>query len=307
MTDIDLIQINFDPEKLVLLNFILGFLTFGVALDIRFDDFRTIFRQPKKIIVGLISQWLLLPVFTLMLIFFFQPPASVALGLALIAACPGGNVSNYATHLARGNTALSVAMTSFVTLAALVSTPMIFGIVTQLVPATAELLEKIALDPFAVLTTIVQLIIIPLALGLYLGNRKPNLANYIRRPAQIFSLVIFVALIVGAVLGNIDAILNHLHHVFLIVIVHNCFAYIIGYYFAKANKLPEPDRRTIAIETGIQNAGLGLVIIFGFFQELGGMMLVAAWWGVWDLISVLLLGIYWNKKGLSTKVAETNV
>jgi len=296
MPDIDQIRINFNPETLALLNYVLGFLTFGVALDIRFDDFRKIFQQPKKVIVGLTSQWLLLPIFTLILIYFFQPPPSVALGLALIAACPGGNVSNYASHLAKANTALSVTMTSFVTSMSLVSTPLIFGIVTQLVPETAALLKKITLEPTAIITTIIQLILIPLIVGLFIGNRKEDWAKVIRKPVQILSMVIFIGLIIGALLGNIDVILNHLHHVFLIVIIHNCFAYVIGYYFTKANKLPEEDRRTIAIETGIQNAGLGLVIIFGFFQGIGGMMLIAAWWGVWDLISVFLLSLYWNKK-----------
>ena len=299
MTDIDQIRINFDPETLELLNFVLGFLTFGVALDIRFDDFRKVFRQPKKVIVGLTSQWILLPIFTLVLIYFFQPPPSVALGLALVAACPGGNVSNYASHLAKGNTALSVTMTSFVTLMSLISTPLIFGLVTQLVPEAAALLKKIALDPFAVVTTIIQLILIPLAFGLFIGNRKPDWAAVIRKPVQVISMVIFISLIIGALLGNVDAIINHLHHVFLIVVLHNCIAYVIGYYFAKVNQLPEADRRTISIETGIQNSGLGLVIIFGFFQGLGGMMLVAAWWGVWDLISVFLLGLFWSKKEIT--------
>lgn len=296
MTDIDQIRINFSPEALELLNYVLAFLTFGVALDIRFADFRQIFENPKKVIVGLTSQWILLPLFTIGLIYLVQPPPSVALGLALIASCPGGNVSNYASHLAKANTALSVTLTSFVTLFSLLTTPLIFGAVSQVYPAAAELLQTIELDSTSVIKTILVLIIIPLAIGLFIGNKKEAWANRIRKPVQRISMLIFVALVIGAVVANVENILEHLHHVFFLVVFHNCVAYVIGYYFAKANRLPETDRRTVAIETGIQNAGLGLVLIFGFFQGLGGMMLVAAWWGVWDLISVFFLALWWNRQ-----------
>ncbi len=296
MTDIDQIQINFSPEAFELLNFVLAFLTFGVALDIRFADFRRIFENPKKVVVGLTSQWILLPLFTIGLIYFVQPPPSVALGLALVAACPGGNVSNYASHLAKANAALSVTLTSLVTLFSLLTTPLIFGAVSQVYPAAAELLQTIELKPSSILKTIVILIIIPLAIGLFIGNQKEDWANRIRKPVQRLSMLIFMALVIGAVISNVENILEHLHHVFFLVIFHNCIAYVIGYYFAKANRLPEIDRKTIAIETGIQNSGLGLVLIFSFFQGLGGMMIVAAWWGVWDLISVFLLALWWNRQ-----------
>ncbi len=296
MDEIDQIVINLNEGNLALLYIAMSFLTFGVALDISIDDFKEIFSQPKKVILGLFSQWVILPLFTIALIYFWNPHPSIALGLALIAACPGGNVSNYATHLSKGNAALSVTMTSIVTLMALVTTPLIFSIIANLFASTSALLAQIILDEKEIIRTIIQLILVPLGIGLWLNHNQPALSKKIKKPVRTVSMIIFIGIIAGALISNIQNIMNHLHLVLMLVIVHNVGAYILGYYFGKINNLPEPDCRSLAIETGIQNAGLGLIIIFGFFKGLGGMTLVAAWWGVWDLISVLILSLWWNRR-----------
>ncbi|MEZ4948287.1 MAG: bile acid:sodium symporter family protein [Saprospiraceae bacterium] len=301
MADIDQIRINFNEETLGLLNFCLAFLTFAVSLDISIKDFKNVFGHPKKVIVGLISQWILMPIFTITLILIFKPAPSIALGMVLVSACPGGNVSNYATHIAKGNTALSVTLTSFVTLFAILITPVSFSVVSAILPETQALLTKISLDPGSVVWTIMQLIVIPLIIGLSLNHFKPDWAAKIRKTVKIVSMVIFLGIIVAAVLANIDNIIKYIYLVFILVLLHNGLAYALGYYFAKANKLPEADARTVAIETGIQNAGLGLVLIFNFFPDLGGMMLVAAFWGVWDLLTVFLLAKWWERKPPSSE------
>lgn len=111
MLPLDEIQINFNTEQVALLNICLGFLMFGVALDLKIDDFKYIGSHFRSVWVGLVSQWLLLPILTMGLIWILQPEVSLALGMLLIAACPGGNVSNYAVHLAKANAALSVVLT----------------------------------------------------------------------------------------------------------------------------------------------------------------------------------------------------
>lgn len=296
MSEIDQIVINLNEANLAVLYIAMSFLTFGVALDISINDFKEIFSQPKKVILGLFSQWIILPLFTIALIYFWNPHPSIALGLALIAACPGGNVSNYATHLSKGNAALSVTLTSIVTLIALITTPLIFSIIANLFSGTAELLSQITLDEKEIIRTIVQLILLPLGLGLWLNHKQPAFSKKIRKPVRVVSMIIFIGIIAGALISNIQNIINYLHLVLMLVVIHNVGAYILGYYFGKANNLPEQDCRTFAIETGIQNGGLGLIIIFGFFKGLGGMALVAAWWGVWDLISVLILALWWNRR-----------
>ncbi len=296
MDYIDSIQINFNPQQLFLLNICLAFLMFGVALDLRIGNFRQLFRQPKAPLVGLTSQLILLPLLTLALIFLFRPPASIALGMLLVAACPGGNVSNFAVHLAGANSALSVLMTSISTLGAVFITPLYFTLLAPLVVNTSDLRQSIYVDPYDMVSTIVQLILIPLALGMFIHHRFPAFTERIRRPVRFASLFIFVGFVVAAVHSNFDNIVNYLHLVFLLVLVHNAVALSTGYLFARANRLPVADARAISIETGIQNSGLGLILIFNFFNGLGGMAMIAAWWGIWHLISAFALAMYWSKR-----------
>ncbi|MCB0587446.1 MAG: bile acid:sodium symporter family protein [Phaeodactylibacter sp.] len=298
MQAIDSVHINFNPEQLFILNICLAFLMFGVALDLRFDNFQALARSPKAPLVGLSSQLVLLPLLTLALIFFFRPAPSIALGMVLVAACPGGNVSNFAVHLANANAALSVLMTSISTLAAIVITPVYFTYLAPLVPGVETLQHPIYVDPLDMVSTIVQLILIPLFIGMFLNYRFPAFSAHLKRPVRILSLAIFLGFIVAAVYGNFDNIVKYLHVVFLLVLVHNASALLTGYWWAKSNGLSRQDARAISIETGIQNSGLGLILIFNFFNGLGGMAMIAAWWGVWHLVSAFSLALLWRERSV---------
>ena len=220
MNEIDQIAINFDEGKLVFLYAIMSVLTFGVALDISIEDFKNIFKTPKKVIAGLFSQMVILPAYTVLLIYLWQPFPSISLGLALIAACPGGGMSNYASHLSKGNAALSVTLTSFVTLFALVTTPLTFSIIASIFPDTSKLLSEIELNKMDIVWSIIQLILIPLSIGLWLNHKRPITAEKLRKPLRIISLVIFVGLLVGALATNIQNIFKYLHIVFWLSLIH---------------------------------------------------------------------------------------
>jgi len=269
---------------------------FGVALDMSLKDFKRIVEFPKAVMVGLSSQLILLPIATLILLYFWDPWVSISLGLVLVSVCPGGNVSNFAVHLAKGNAALSVTMTSVVTLSAIIITPTMFAFWAGFVPEAEDILKQIHLDPVRIILIIVQLIFIPLVLGMAASHYFPAIIARIKKPIKTLSIVIFAAFIIGSLVGNYENIVNHLHYVLLIVIVHNIMAFFLGYFWSSAWKLDERDRRAISIETGIQNAGLGLILIFNFFDGIGGMTLVAAWWGIWDLISSFSLSLFWSRK-----------
>ncbi len=298
MEQIDSIQINFNPGQLTILNLCLAFLMFGVALDLRIAHFRELFYRPRAPLLGLTSQLLILPVLTLALIFLFRPPASLALGMVLVAACPGGNVSNFAVHLAGGNTALSVTLTSISTLLAIIITPLYFTVLAPLVPGADELTQRIFVDPRNMVMTIFQLILLPLIAGMLMHAYLPGLTTRIRLPIRILSLLIFFGFVVIAIYANRENIANYLHLVFLLVFTHNALALFGGYSFAKLTGLPREDARAISLETGIQNSGLGLILIFNFFDGLGGMALIAAWWGIWHLISAFSLAAIWNRRNL---------
>ncbi|PHN01433.1 bile acid:sodium symporter family protein [Flavilitoribacter nigricans] len=295
MNPIDAVRINFNPDQLFLLNICLAFLLFGVALDLRLDHFREILKSPKSTIIGLSSQWILLPALTISLILIVQPPVSIALGMALVAACPGGNVSNYAVHLAGANAALSVTLTSISTLGAILLTPLYFSWLSQLIPGSEAYAGTIQVDSGQMLSTILQLILVPIVLGMGLRWRFPEFTAKIRRPVGILSMTIFLGFVFVAVYANFQQIVDYLHLVFLLVLMHNFLALTGGYWFARWNKLPPADIRAISIETGIQNSGLGLILIFNFFDGLGGMAMIAAWWGIWHLISAFSIATWWRR------------
>jgi len=292
--EIDSIRLNFEPQSLVVLNVILGILMFGVALDIKFDDFRRIVRDPRGPLVGLGAQFFLLPAATFVLTLILDPAPSVALGMMLVAACPGGNVSNFMTYLARGNAALSVAMTAVSSSAAVIMTPLNITLWATLNPKTRPVLQEIAMDPVALLGTLVVILGIPLTLGMLVGHRWPGVTARVRRPLRIGGAIIFLAFIVIGLKNNWQFFLADLTPVFLAVILHNACALSLGYAVARLMRLPEYDARAISIEVGIQNSGLGLVLIFTFFQGLGGMAIVAAWWGVWHIVAGLSLAGLWS-------------
>lgn len=293
---IDDIRLNFSEDRLILLNLCLAFIMFGIALDLRPSDFRQLIKNPKSTLVGLASQFLLLPALTALLIFIFKPLPSMAMGLILVASCPGGNVSNFISTLSKGNIALSVTLTGLASTFAIILTPLNFAFWSQLLPEGSRFQQDFAIDPWQVVQTIITLLAIPLAMGMYITHRFPGFVARIKRPVRILSIVFFAGFVVAAFAANFDYFTQYIHLILLIVFVHNALAFAGGYGLASAFRLDQPTRRSITIETGIQNSGLALVITFNFFDGIGGMAIISGWWGIWHLISGSLLGYYWSRR-----------
>lgn len=295
MTDIDAVRLNFSPESLTLLNAILAIVMFSIALDLRPADFRALLRAPKALLTGMVSQFLVLPALTYLMLLVTSPQPSIALGLILVAACPGGNISNFITHRAGGNAALSVSMTGVATLAAILLTPLNVAFWGNLYEPTRALLRTTTLDPVAIAVTVFFMLVLPLILGILLNVKKPELAARIRQPMQGLSMAIFIGFIVLALAANWSFFLAYVAAVAGLVVLHNGLALSGGYLTATLMRLSDYDRRAITIETGIQNSGLGLVLIFAFFGGLGGMAVAAAFWGIWHAISGLALASLWSR------------
>lgn len=293
---IDEIVLNFNPTTLGVLNIILGLVMFGVALDMRLADFRFALRSPKPVLIGLAGQFLLLPAVTYVLTLVLDPAPSIALGMILVAACPGGNISNFLTHFARGNTALSVGMTAISTVAAIVMTPFNLAFWGSLHPTASAVLKQVALDPVEMVVAVLLLLGVPLAAGMAIARYLPGLAARLRKPMQVFSLGFFALFVIGALAANWTYFLHYVGYVAFFVFLQNGFALLVGYLAATVGGLPERDRRAVAIEVGIQNSGLGLVLIFNFFNGLGGMAVITAWWGIWHIISGLSLATVWARR-----------
>lgn len=289
MSDIDDVLLNFSPSSLLALNAILAIVMFSIALDLRPADFARLARAPRPLLAGLASQFLVLPAVTFLLVLAAKPQASIALGLILVAACPGGNISNFITHRAGGNAALSVSMTAIATVGAILLTPFNIAFWGSLYAPTRDILRATHIDPVQIAVTVAFMLILPLCLGVLLNTRRPALAARIRKPMQALSMVIFTGFIVLALAANWGFFTGYALAVALLVVLHNALALATGYSVATLARLTPFDRRAVTIETGIQNSGLGLILIFGFFGGLGGMAVVAAFWGMWHAISGIVL------------------
>ena len=297
MTDtIDQIQINFNSDNLWVVNLTLSLVMFGVALDISMSDFTDLLKSPKPVIIGVISQFILIPLVTFVMIVIIQPYPSVALGMIMVAACPGGNISNFMTKLAGGNAALSVSLTAFASLAALIMTPLNFAIWGSFYKPTSHILKMVEVSPLEVARFVLLILGIPLILGMLIKIYHPNFAASTSRLLKPISIIIFLSFIGGAFYNNLDIFLTHIHYVFLIVIAHNSLLLLVGFIFARVNRLSYIDQKTLSIETGIQNSGLGLLLVFSFFDGLGGMALLVAFWAIWDILSGLLIAYFWSDK-----------
>ncbi|WP_165732822.1 bile acid:sodium symporter family protein [Polaribacter sp. 20A6] len=294
--DIDDIKINFDESGLWVLNIAIAIIMFGVALGISVEDFKRLFKNPKIVFVGVLAQFVLLPAATFLIILMLKPHPSFALGMILIAACPGGNVSNFFSKMAGGNAALSVSLTAFATLICIVMTPLNLQFWGSLYEPTNIILKTVSLNPYDLFKLVSIILGMPLILGMVIKHYHSEMAQKIEKVLKPLSMLVFIALIFIAFSQNLDVFIHHIHHVLFLVIFHNIFAYILGFYTAKSFKLNQKDCKTIAMETGIQNGGLGLLLIFGFFEGLGGMALLAAFWGVWDVFSGMALATYWGRK-----------
>lgn len=295
MEAIDSVQLNFNQGSAWLLNLLLAFIMFSVAIELTPADFRRVAAFPKAAIVGILSQFFLLPFLTYLLILVWKPQPSLALGMMLVAACPGGNVSNFFSFMAKGNVALSVSLTAFSTVGAIFFTPLNLAFWAGLYGPTAGLLTEVNLSIADVFLAVFVILGVPLVLGMLARSKAPAWCQKYGGIFRKVSLGIFGLFVVGALASNYDVFFNHIGVVALLVPVHNGLALLGGYWSARLAGLPSPDRRTIAIETGIQNSGLGLLLIFTFFGGLGGMALVAAWWGIWHMVSGFAVGYVWSR------------
>ncbi|WP_238934554.1 bile acid:sodium symporter family protein [Aurantibacter crassamenti] len=295
-TLLDTVHINFNSENIWLLNCALALVMFGIALEISPSDFKTLVKSPRPVFTGIISQFILLPAVTFLIVYFVAPTPSIALGMFMVAACPGGNISNFITHLAKGNTALSISLTAVATLLAIVMTPLNLQFWGGLYEPTATVLKEISVSPFEMFKLVSLLLGIPLIVGMLVNQYQKALAKKLAKVLKITSVIIFIVLVLLAFYSNLDIFTEYIFYVFWIVLLHNLVAFLTGFSFAKIMGLSNVNTRTITIETGIQNSGLGLLLIFTFFEGLGGMALLAAFWGIWHLISGLILAAIWGYK-----------
>jgi BASS family bile acid:Na+ symporter len=302
------VTINFGEGGMMIVNIILAFVMFGVALGIKPRTIKDTFKNPKSIIAGAIMQWLILPAITfaiaLILNRFITP--MVALGMILVASCPGGNISNFLSSLSKGNIVLSVSLTAVTTLMAPIITPLNFFMWGSLYSHFISIKSDIPLlviPFFPMLEQILLLLGLPIVLGIMFSHYFPSATRKLTKPLQALSVILFIGMVVVSFAQNFQIFIDNIFYVFFIVMLHNGVALASGYFGGKYAKLPLNDIKSLTIETGIQNSGLGLILLFNpaifppevWHGHYGGMLFVTAWWGVWHIVSGLCVAYYFRR------------
>jgi len=302
----DTVSLRFSQDGLLILNLTLAFIMFGVALGIKVEHFTRLVKDPRSVIIGYVSQFFLLPAITFIIVILLRNiiTPNVAMGMILVASCPGGNISNFMSSLGKGNAALSVSLTALATLSAIFMTPLNFalwgGLFLNVYERTAsDLLQPLRIDPVEMFKTVFILLGIPIVLGMLFAYYLPRITKAIIKPLRILSIIAFFAMVIILFRSNYDFFLRFIKYIFILVFIHNVIALSTGFTFATITRRTPYDRRAITIETGIQNSGLGLVLLFNpnIFPPdimIGGMAVVTAWWGVWHIISGLSLSGIWS-------------
>ncbi|MFE6736776.1 bile acid:sodium symporter family protein [Microbacterium sp. NPDC057650] len=291
--NVDDVVLNFTPGTLMILNVVLGLIMFGIALDTAPRDFRVVAKHPKPFAFAIIAQLLLLPIVTFVLTLVLPVTPSMALGMLLVACCPPGNISQVLTHRSGGNVALSVSLTAVGNLIYIVAMPLSIAFWGSLHPKARTLLHAVELNPWQMLLEIVLIIGVPFAIGLLLRAKTPRFAAKVQPFVRWFSLIALLGFIVGALVGNWAVFISVIGTVLLVVAAHDAVALALGYGTAVAGRMGTRERKALTFEVGIRNSGLGLGIVFAFFGGLGGMAVVAGWWGIWDIIAGLIVAALW--------------
>ena len=304
MNTIDSIQVTLNAGGMNTINIVLAFVMYGVALGIKPHIFVEVFKKPKSVLLGILCQLVLLPALTCALAILLTGWISpmMGLGMILVAACPGGNISNFMSSLGKANIELSVSLTAISTALAVFLTPFNFwlwGSIYLHSAAVSAEIPTLVIPLWDVFKTIFILLGIPLGLGILTSRYLPKVAAFLKKPLQWLSIVIFVGMVVLSFGSNLDAFMKCVKYIFIVVLIHNLLALNIGFWVATIAKVPFRDRRTLTIETGIQNSGLGLALMLGTslfagFPPHGGMLVITAWWGIWHIISGLTVATIFN-------------
>jgi len=297
-------QVYYNGDSQWLLNLVLASMILGVALDINWRDFKAVAKMPKAIAAGLSAQFIALPAITTALTVLLNLPAGIELGMILVACCPGGAISNFVTHLAKGNTALSISMTAMASALAIFLLPLNFVFWSAINPETAMMMKSIDVSGVDLFFNLFFVLAIPLFMGLTIKQKLPDFANTLHKILKVTSILALIAFISVAILKNQTAFMAHFQLIFIIVLAHNALALLLGFSAGKFSALSIRDTKAITIEVGMQNSSLAIAIVFTQFNGEAGMALISAFWGTWHIVSGLLIAITFRRFGKNSSMTN---
>ncbi|MDX1516637.1 MAG: bile acid:sodium symporter [Woeseiaceae bacterium] len=286
---IDQLRIVLDPIGQTGLALALMLVIFGVGLGLSVDDFVSLKREARPFYGGVATQIIGLPLLTIGLLHLIDVPRSIALGMIVVACCPGGAVSNLLSYLGRGNVAYSVSLTATSSVLAAVLTPASILFWSHRYAPTAALLASIDVNPWLFLGQTMALLAVPIALGMMLATRAPDIAGKLRRATTTVGALVLLAVIVYGLVYFYPVLGPAMPWLFGIAILHNACAFALGAAAAAALQTPPAVRRALMFEIGIQNTGIALIILVGQLEGLGGAAAMAGVWGVWHIAAGALI------------------
>ncbi|MBY0157188.1 bile acid:sodium symporter family protein [Cytobacillus oceanisediminis] len=275
---------------------LLGVVMFGMGLTLKAVDFKIIFTKPLPVLIGVCAQFIIMPLVAFVIAKLLNLPAELAAGLVLLGCVPGGTASNVMVYLAKGNVPLSIAMTSVSTLLAPIMTPLLLLMLAG---------QWMPVDAVAMFMSIVQVIIVPIVLGLAIKKFFPVAVEKSLTILPLISVAAIITIVAAVVSGNSATIAASGLLIFTAVMLHNGFGLLLGYFSGKVLGQDEVNRRAIAIEVGMQNSGLGVALATAHFGPLAALPSVLA--AAWHNISGPILATYWSKKPAVESEAETAV
>ena len=282
---LDALTIALDPQAQRLLAGAIMIMMFAIALGLKPEHFAFLRKGSNVFFGGVAAQIIALPLVTLALAALIKPAPSVALGMIVVAACPGGNVSNFMTWAARGDLGYSVSLTAASSIIAALWTPAAVLVWSSLYPPTADLLDTIEFNRIAFVAQTTLMLAAPLGAGMAAAHWRPRLAERIRKPMALFGAGILAWVIIAGTIDLLPVLLPAWALILIPVIAHNAVAFATGATAGRLLGANPAQRRSLTIEVGIQNAGLAVVILLAQMQGIGGAAAIAAVWGVWHFAS----------------------
>lgn len=268
------------------INALLGVAMFGMGLTLKPEDFRGVFTRPKDIVVGALAQFTFMPSLAFLLGKAFGLETGLLAGVVLVGACPGGTASNIVTYLGKGDVAFSVGMTSVNTLLAPILTPAIVFLMLR---------SSIEVDVAKMFYSILEVVIAPIALGIFVDKYFERFTVRVVKALPLISVLAIAAIVASVVAHNAKSILDAGVIVLVVVSLHNVLGYASGYAVAKALRYPLAKKKTLAIEVGMQNAGLATLLASAAFAAFPMAAVPGAVFSVWHNISGALLAQFFAR------------
>lgn len=230
---------------------------FGMGLSLTISDFKRVVKYPKAIFIGLTSQLIFLPLIAYIIVVLLNLSPTIAIGIMLLAACPGGATSNMLTNLAKGDLALSVSLTAISSLVSIITIPFIVQFALE---EFSNESQRVSLDILSMIKQLFVIIIIPVAIGMFVNWKFSDFAFKMNKPVKIASAVIFILVIVGVTFSIRDVFMFYLSEAGVPALLLNISTMTIGFLLALIFNLSRPQAISISIETGIQNGTLAITI-----------------------------------------------